>query len=102
MTKGHVGRQKETIGAITGEPQGSTATAASDYQFVDWIDSTGKQVSTFEKFKPEKVDGVYISETYTAEFAPSSFVRINYVSSTGGMPYPRREVFDREYGPDPE
>ena len=99
IEKGHVSRTVESVGAATGEPLGSTATAETDYQFLAWY-VDGQQVSTLAKLIPEKVDGRYVSATYTAKFARAQDVRINYLANQGGVVDPRREVFDRESTPD--
>ena len=73
-TKGSVSRDTETIGAATGTPQGSTATPAKGYQFVNWTGADGTAVSTSASFTPAKTTGGYAGGTYKANFivTPSS------------------------------
>ncbi len=66
---GSVSRESETINAVTGTPQGSTANPAKGYKFTNWTNSAGKAVSSSEAFVPAKIDGAHLEEIYTAHFA---------------------------------
>ncbi|KNZ43114.1 InlB B-repeat-containing protein [Acetobacterium bakii] len=64
---GSVNPTSETIGAITGNPAGSTATPQEGYQFLQWVDSAGIRVGTnLTFFPPESTP--YITMIYTANF----------------------------------
>ena len=57
---GTVTNPSEEIG--TGDLVGSTANPNLGYEFVEWVDTDGKQVSTDKKFVPEKrISAVYIA-----------------------------------------
>ncbi|WP_206457778.1 InlB B-repeat-containing protein [Anaerovorax sp. IOR16] len=75
---GEVGRKTETVGVVNGEVQGSTATADTNYHFVNWTDADGEVASTEAAIKPDKADG-----TYTANFAEDQ-VTISYEAGAGG------------------
>ena len=64
---GTVSRTGETL-SPTATAQGSRATAASGYTFVNWINSAGTVVSTSANFIPPKVNGVNVAATYRANF----------------------------------
>ena len=81
---GSVGLDKETIKAVTGNAQGSTATADNGYHFVNWTNEAGTVVSSDSIFVPEKVNGVNVAATYTAHFAENDVVVITYIARTGG------------------
>ena len=65
---GTVSRSSDTINPETGTVTEVTATAKSGYEFVEWKDASGKQVSTNATFTPTKPDGGWTAETYTAVF----------------------------------
>ena len=66
---GKVSRESENIDCVTGGPQGSMATAASGYHFVNWTDAAGNEVNTNAAYTPAKVNGLNVAATYTANFA---------------------------------
>ena len=72
-TGGSVDRSSESLAPATGEAQGSTATASAGYHFVNWTNAEGTEVSTDAHFTPEKVDGLNVAATYTANFAVNSY-----------------------------
>lgn len=76
---GSVNRTIENV-LTTGTAQGSTATANTDYHFVNWTDASGNEVSTDATFVPAKVK----EETYTANFAKDGDITINYKATEGG------------------
>nr|WP_294463649.1 InlB B-repeat-containing protein [uncultured Sellimonas sp.] len=65
---GSVSPVNEELAPATGKAEGSTATPADGYVFVNWTDADGKEVSTDAKFVPEKVNGLNVAATYTANF----------------------------------
>ena len=81
---GSVSRTSESLAPATGTSQGSIATASAGYHFVDWTDKDGNTVSTTLKFVPQKVNGVNVPATYTANFVENDDITINYVALTGG------------------
>lgn len=76
---GTVSRDSETIGAVSGSPTGSTASASADYGFTGWYTDYActKNVSSEAAFVPSKTDGVYVTDTYYAGFAENK-VTIHY------------------------
>ena len=74
---GSVNPDSETLHAVTGEAQGSTARAAGGYHFVNWTNEQGEIVSTNAVFVPEKVDGLNVEATYTAHFAANPVIPDN-------------------------
>ena len=78
---GSVSKTSESLAPATGTAEGSTATASTGYTFVNWTDSKGNVVSTDATFKPAKVGGLNVAETYTANFTENGNVTINYVAS---------------------
>ncbi|MEA4987171.1 MAG: S-layer homology domain-containing protein [Anaerovorax sp.] len=89
---GKVGRKTETVGVVNGEVQGSTATADTNYHFVNWTDEDGEVASTEAAIKPDKADG-----TYTANFAEDQ-VTISYEAGAGGSIDETSEVIGVETG----
>ena len=79
-TGGSVSRESESLAPATGVAQGSTATAAAGYHFVNWTNAAGDEVSTSLTYVPAKVDGLNVAATYTANFAKSTFAyTVNYI-----------------------
>ena len=79
-TGGSVSRESESLAPATGKAQGSTATAAAGYHFVNWTNAAGDEVSTSLTYVPSKVDGLNVAATYTANFAKSTFAyTVNYI-----------------------
>lgn len=85
---GTVTPASETVLAVSGDPNGATATAAEDYVFRGWYTTyacNGTAVSTDANFEPSKnSDGVYEAKTYYAKFE-----KIQYTISfdtNGGTP----------------
>lgn len=72
---GSVNRAIETLAPVTGVAQGSTASAASGYEFVNWTtDQAGlNEIGDEEFFKPNQVGGVHVAAIYYANFK-----KINY------------------------
>ena len=83
-TGGSVSRESESLAPATGVAQGSTATAAAGYHFVNWTNAAGDEVSTSLTYVPDKVDGLNVAATYTANFAEDANVTISYEATTGG------------------
>ena len=69
---GSVSRANETLYAVKGEAQGSTAAAADGYHFVNWTNEAGEVVSTDAAYVPVKVNGLHVAATYTAHFAANA------------------------------
>lgn len=65
---GNVSASFESIAPTTGTATGSTATPSPGYNFVNWTDSKGIEVSTELKLIPQKVNGQNVAEKYTANF----------------------------------
>jgi uncharacterized repeat protein (TIGR02543 family) len=82
-TGGSVSRASESLAPATGEAQGSIASADPGYSFVNWT-KDGVEVGTNEIFIPQKVGGLNIAATYTANFVENPNITINYVATTGG------------------
>jgi S-layer homology domain. len=64
-----VANTTEDVPPITGNAHGTTATNLTGYDFVNWTNSQNVVVSTSYSFTPSKTQGVYVAETYTANFA---------------------------------
>ena len=78
---GSVDSTSETIKVITGEAEGSTATAAVGYTFMGWYSDKECTVSVGSdaKFVPTKnSDGAYVAATYYAKFEEND-ATITYV-----------------------
>ncbi len=84
---GSVSPTSESLAPATGEAQGSTATAAAGYEFVNWT-LNGAEVSTSASFVPQKFDDkdspIWTERTYVANFKELPDVTINYVAGNGG------------------
>ncbi|MGE4214707.1 MAG: S-layer homology domain-containing protein [Anaerotignaceae bacterium] len=65
-----VSRTTEDIAPATGTPKGTTADRLTGYDFVNWTNSQGVEVGTSYEFKPTQTQGVFIADTYTANFKP--------------------------------
>ncbi len=83
-TGGSVSLASETLAPATGVAQGSTATAAAGYHFVNWT-KDGVEVSTDATFVPAKVSGLNVAATYIANFVPVYNVIYH---ANGGTGYP--------------
>ncbi|OWA35810.1 hypothetical protein B9G55_07930 [Saccharibacillus sp. O16] len=82
---GTVSRGSESLNPSTGQALGSTAQAKPGYQFVQWQDGSGKMVSQEATWTPQKIEGSYISESYTAVFkALNGRVTLDPNQGTGG------------------
>ena len=81
---GSVDPMTETIGAATGDPQGSTAKAAFGYSFVKWTNAQGDVVGTDPFFEPGRVGKLNVPGTYTAHFAEDE-ATILYEAEIGGQ-----------------
>ncbi len=89
---GSVSRTSETLDPQTGTAQGSIASANAGYHFVHWIDGSGNIVTTDTTWIPQKVDGVYVSATYTAVFVENDAITITYQATIGGDVDPTSET----------
>lgn len=71
--------------APAGTARGSEAKANAGYDFVNWTDESGEEVSIYTKLNPPK-DGVYQNATYYANFKTATYdeVEIYYVVSPSG------------------
>lgn len=69
---GSVEPASETIKAVTGEAEGSTATAGAGYRFVGWYDNEkceGSTLSTDAEYVPTQTGGAWVDgTTYYAKF----------------------------------
>ena len=81
---GSVTRENETLKAVKGEAEGSTAEAANGYHFANWTNSQGTVVSSEAEFVPQKVNGLNVADTYTAHFEENGKIEINYIPNIGG------------------
>ncbi len=84
---GTVSIKKEVVGEISGDAKGSTATAAIDHEFFEWVDERGRVVSTDAHFVPRAIDGSYSTMTYTARFklndaAPAPSAPVQNIDAT--------------------
>ncbi|NLA78526.1 MAG: VWA domain-containing protein, partial [Erysipelothrix sp.] len=72
---GSVDRPSETLAPVSGIAQGSTATPAPGYQFINWTsDAAGVlAVGSALLFVPAKVGGVNVAATYYANFEPIDY-----------------------------
>lgn len=73
---GSVDNNSDIVDAVTGNPQGSTATPDKGYKFVKWIDDDKKEVSTDKYYKPTKDEttGLFEPATYTAVFEKIDYI----------------------------
>ncbi|MDL2206284.1 InlB B-repeat-containing protein, partial [Eubacteriales bacterium OttesenSCG-928-N13] len=84
---GTVSLGSESVSPVTGDPQGSIATAEAGYKFIGWSLSAdeGTSLTTEEKLVPGRNNGVYESATYYAQFVEEDVVAIVYeVVTVGG------------------
>ena len=73
---GSVGRESESVAPATGNPQGSEATPASGYRFVNWtLGDTNAEVSTNTILTKDVIDqyaksaeNLYVAQTFKANF----------------------------------
>lgn len=84
-TGGSVSKTSESLAPATGTAEGSTATASTGYTFVNWTDSKGNVVSANAAFVPEKVNGLNVAETYTANFTENGNVTFTYKAVDGAF-----------------
>lgn len=97
---GKINRTEETLGAVSGEAQGSTATADEDYDFVGWYshwDCTEDQLlSTNQSWVPTKADtALWIDgTTYYAKFKKKLLITYVVIGPYGcGSVSPESETF---------
>lgn len=64
---GTVDKATETI-VVTGNALGATATADSNFKFKNWTNAAGDIVSVEAKLAPPRINGLYVADTYTANF----------------------------------
>ena len=81
---GNVDLSSETLAPVTGDAAGSTASSLPGYHFVNWTNEKNVEVSKDLKYVPERVNGLNVAATYTANFAEDSNVTIQYKASEGG------------------
>jgi uncharacterized repeat protein (TIGR02543 family) len=79
--------------------EGSTATAADGYDFVDWTDASGSEVSTDPAFAPSKDSLTNDSYSYTANFNKKATkevkeITISYTAGEGGKVDPSSQKID--------
>ncbi|NLA79122.1 MAG: hypothetical protein GX845_06250, partial [Erysipelothrix sp.] len=92
-TGGSVDPAFETLAPVTDDAEGSEATAAAGYVFVNWTDADDKVVGTEEEFVPERNDdGLNFAATYYANFEEAADITINYVANLGGSVDPKEET----------
>ncbi|MEA5083216.1 MAG: S-layer homology domain-containing protein [Lachnospiraceae bacterium] len=65
-----VSQTTEDIAPATGTPSGAVAANLTGYTFFNWTNSNGDEVGTSYKFTPSKAQGVYVADTYKANFKP--------------------------------
>ena len=90
-TGGSVSCASETLAPATGEAQGSVATAAAGYHFVNWTNAAGDVVSEEATFVPAKVGGLNVAATYTAHFEKNDYtltIEYRYESIEGQQAAP--------------
>lgn len=98
-TGGKVNRASETLASITGEAQGSTATANTGYSFVNWI-KDGTEEITENPITPARTDdGIYVAATYTANFQANTYT-VTFDANSGVTPSPASQTvtYDSTYG----
>ncbi len=80
----------------------STANATSGYQFINWTDENGNEVSDQLLFTPVKVNGLNVAATYTANFGISAqfYLRDDntIVYEDGTTQYPPDQYYPTEPG----
>ena len=81
---GKVDLSSETLAPVTDDAAGSTASSLPGYHFVNWTNENNVEVSKDLKYVPERVDGLNVAATYTANFAEDSNVTIQYKATEGG------------------
>ena len=67
-TGGSVAPTSETLAPVTDDAAGSTATTDPNYSFVNWTDEYDAVVGTDLLFVPDRVLGLNVAATYTANF----------------------------------
>ena len=75
---GTLHRYSEKLAPVTGEALGSIAQPAPGYHFESWTDANGTVISTNPAFIPQRVDGVNVAATYTANFVEDRRVTVTY------------------------
>lgn len=65
---GGVSSNGETIRVYSDDASGSLASPSEGCSFVEWTKLNGEHVSDNSMFKPDKVDGKNVAETYVAHF----------------------------------
>ena len=88
---GSVSKTSESLAPATGTATGSIATAAPGYKFVNWTNSVGTVVSTAVAFIPQKVGGLNVVATYTANFTEKPNITITYKANGDGTVTPGSE-----------
>ena len=81
---GTVSRESEILAPATGNAQGSVATPATGYHFVNWTNAEGEEVGTIAAYVPVKADGLNVAASYTAHFAENADIVITYIATEGG------------------
>ena len=89
-SEGTVAPPSESLAPATGEAEGSLATANPGFHFINWT-YNGAIISNDERFIPEKVEGLNVAATYTANFAEDGDITIEYLAGFGGTVSPAFE-----------
>ncbi len=91
---GTVSPASESVVSKTGEPKGSTATAAQGYTFEKWTDGAGASVSTNATFVPERSGGFTEDENFSAIFKPAedTAYRVDHVMQNANGTWSDPEV----------
>ena len=78
---GKITGYSDEITDVNQEAKGSEAIPEKGYRFKEWRDSSGRVVSTDPKFVPERVNGLYVSNKYIADFEPITY-KVSFVSNS--------------------
>jgi len=70
---GTVSPAAEAVAPATGDPAGSDASVHNGYKLVSWTDESGTAVGSEPHFTPGRTEGIYVPQTYTANFAPITY-----------------------------
>ena len=95
--KGTVSPTSESINPETGTATGSKASPSDGYGFINWTNAAGNIVGTNETFIPEKKDGKYAEETYTALFEARTYKVMFKGNIAGYTDQTIDEIYDTHY-----
>jgi uncharacterized repeat protein (TIGR02543 family) len=87
----------EQVAPATGTLAAREASAYTGYTFTNWTDGSGTLVSSVPTLVPAKVGGVWVADTYTANFQAKS-ITVNFVSADGVSVATTVVPFDSAYG----